>query len=143
VPNDADVLAIRQLVERYADAVCQRNAEQWGSTWAPDAVWDLGARKAEGRENIVQLWLGAMGVYQSALQVVNDGEVLEVDGDRAKARWYITEYLHPADGPRIGIGVYFDDYVRIDGQWHFAQRKYNIMYSGKTDLTGTVTKYPG
>ena len=37
---------------------------QWGSCWAPDAVWDLGrGRLVEGREAILQLWYGAVAGF--------------------------------------------------------------------------------
>ena len=31
-----DRIAIRELLETYADAVCRVDAEAWGSTWAED-----------------------------------------------------------------------------------------------------------
>ena len=36
-----DDYAIRQLVEKYADAVCRRHKEDWASTWSEDSIWDL------------------------------------------------------------------------------------------------------
>ena len=37
----SDKEEIRNLVEKYADAVCRRDEADWASTWAEDAVWDL------------------------------------------------------------------------------------------------------
>ena len=34
--NVADELALRELVTRYADAVCRRDAAAWGDTWAAE-----------------------------------------------------------------------------------------------------------
>lgn len=134
---------LRQLVERYADAVCRRDAEDWGATWAPDGVWDLGAAKAEGREKIVQLWKGAMGSFTMALQIIHQGVVLEDRGETAKARWYLSEYLTTADGGRrLGVGVYHDSYRKVDGRWCFAHRKYNLLYSGAPDLSGDAIPFP-
>ena len=41
---------ISMLVHTYADAVCTRNADQWGSTWTADAEWDMGQIKLSGRD---------------------------------------------------------------------------------------------
>ncbi len=134
---------LRQLVERYADAVCRRDADDWAATWAEDAVWDLGAAKAEGRANIVALWKQAMGGFPMALQLVHQGVVLAHDGDTASARWYLSEYLHTADGGRrLGVGVYHDRYRRLNGAWLFQNRRYNLLYSGAPDLSGAAIPFP-
>lgn len=33
-----DRLALRELLETYADAVTQRDADTWGAIWAEDAI---------------------------------------------------------------------------------------------------------
>jgi uncharacterized protein (TIGR02246 family) len=139
----SDELAIRALVERYADAVCRRDAEDWGQTWAPGGTWDLGpGREVTGREKIVELWLSLMGGYPTALQLIHSGVVTSIDGDRATARWYLSEYILQADGTRrMGVGVYHDHYVRLDGNWFFARRSYNLLYGGPPDLSGQFLPY--
>lgn len=134
---------LRQLVERYADAVCRRDADDWGATWAPDGVWDLGRAKSEGRENMVAFWLQAMSAYPTAIQIIHGGTVLEEGTTTARARWYLSEYLFVNDGSRrLGVGVYHDDYVKLDGKWHFKKRKYALLYSGAPDLSGTPFPFP-
>ena len=66
-------VAITDLTHRYADAVVRRDADQWASTWAPDAVWELGkGRRVEGREAILALWNSAMDGFKAVVQnVVN------------------------------------------------------------------------
>ena len=45
-----DDLAIRELVYRYADAVCRRDETAWADTWAQDGLWSLpGAPVASGK----------------------------------------------------------------------------------------------
>jgi ketosteroid isomerase-like protein len=34
-------LALRELLETYADAVTRCDAQAWGDTWAEDAQWSL------------------------------------------------------------------------------------------------------
>ena len=47
-----DRLAIRERIEAYADAVFRRDAEDWISNWAEDAVWRLPGVDVAGRDNI-------------------------------------------------------------------------------------------
>ena len=43
--------------------------------------------------------------------------VIEVNGDKAKGRWYIFEPVTFAEGQQAGwlAGAYDDDYVQVDG----------------------------
>ena len=140
-----DQAAIRDLVHRYADAVCRRDQDAWAATWAEDGVWQLpGAPRMEGRDAIVGLWAGAMAGFPFVVQIVHYG-VLEMDGDSATGRWYLSENIQVApDDGRYNIGVYQDRYVKKDGQWLFAERHYAILYNdeGKGDMTGTVIPFP-
>ncbi|MCC6382996.1 MAG: nuclear transport factor 2 family protein [Dehalococcoidia bacterium] len=138
-----DYVALHQLVDRYADAVNRRDADAWGACWAQDGTWDLGAgRQVTGRDAIVGLWKQLMGGLPFVVQIVHSG-VVDSAGDTATARWYLTEYMHLPDGAkRMGVGVYRDDCVRVDGRWQFARRRYNLLYSGPADLSGTTFPFP-
>jgi len=57
----SDKEEIRNLVEKYADAVCRRDETDWSSTWHDNAIWNLGSiPPVEGRDAIVALWVQAM-----------------------------------------------------------------------------------
>jgi ketosteroid isomerase-like protein len=136
----SDYAAIRQLVERYVDAVNQRDAEAWGACWAPDGTWDLGPdRQVQGRENFVPAWKAAMAGLPMAILTVHGGVFEGREGDTARARWYISEYLRGGDGvPRFVVGCYHDQYRLIDGDWHFVRRTYERLYNGAPDLSSPL-----
>ena len=141
----ADELAIRQLVAAYADAVNRRDESLWASTWAEDGVWDLRGNVVEGREAVVALWNTAMGGFSFVAQLVYQG-TLEIDGDRATGRWYLSEHLRPVDAEtgRFTIGSYADEYTRVGGEWKFARRSYDVLYSDETSgaVAGSVLPFP-
>jgi uncharacterized protein (TIGR02246 family) len=141
----ADELAIRDLVARYADAVCRRDQEAWGATWAEDGIWQLpGAPRTEGRAAIVALWAGAMAGFPFVVQLMHSG-VLSIDGTRASGRWYLQEYLKFKDGNGMhNVGCYQDRYVKRDGLWLFAERHYAVLYNdeGRGDMSGTASEFP-
>ncbi|MDR2858692.1 MAG: nuclear transport factor 2 family protein, partial [Novosphingobium sp.] len=59
-----DRLAIRELLETYADAVTRADAAAWGDTWAEDGEWSMPDYPefptTTGRREIVALWVEAM-----------------------------------------------------------------------------------
>lgn len=130
-------IEIQQLVHRYADAVVQRNGVQWRSTWAPDAVWDLGqGRLVEGADAIAELWYGAMAGFEATIQTVLNGQTeLTDDGASATGRWYIQESYIRANGTTGILLAHYDDaYTQVDGQWRFARRFLQPHYAGSADL---------
>lgn len=133
-----DYTEIAQLLHRYADAVVHRNGVQWVSTWAPDAVWDLGGgRYVEGIDAIKELWYGAMGTFSATVQTVLNGTVdVDDDGQSATGRWYIQEHILRANGETGILLAHYDDaYTRVDGRWKFARRFLQPHYQGAPDLT--------
>lgn len=126
-----DRLAIRELLEIYADAVTRRDAEDWGATWAQDAEWSLpdypeiGTTK--GREAIVAMWIEAMKAYPGIMFEAWPGSI-EVDGDRAVMRSYTSE-VYDHDGVTMrDRGVYEDTCVKVDGRWYFASRSFRNIH---------------
>jgi len=130
-----DLDAIRDLVHRYADAVCRRDRDQWAACWADEAVWDLGAGEVSGRQAIVDLWAGAMGAFTSVIQTVHNGTA-SLDGDHGSGCWYVQEHYRLATGePGILLARYDDAYRRHAGTWRFARRALVPYYQGPPDLS--------
>jgi uncharacterized protein (TIGR02246 family) len=136
-----DEIAIRDLVARYADAVNRSDGNDWGATWAEDGLWSLMGMESQGRENIVQFWLGAMAGFKFAIHMNGSG-ALNIAGDSATGRWYLTEYTCDLEGNAATIlGVYDDQYIKTDGSWLFKERLYQVMYMGPADLSGDYQPY--
>jgi uncharacterized protein (TIGR02246 family) len=121
-----DRLAIRELLERYADAVNRTDHEAWGDTWAEDGAWSLpGITESDikGREAIVATWREAMKRFPQILFIATPGAI-EIDGDRATVRSYTYETF-PMDGKiNRNCGRYDDEVVRTADGWKFARRSF-------------------
>lgn len=125
VGPEHDRLMIRELVDRYSDAVARRDPDAWGATWAEDAVWRFGGREIVGKDAIVSAWHGAMGQYEALVFLAFPG-ALSVTEDRAQLRTHTYEHLVPVNGPpRIQTGIYEDELIRRDETWLFATRSFN------------------
>lgn len=126
-----DRLAIRELLEAYADAVTRCDAEDWGATWAEDAVWSMPDYPEfptqHGKAAIVGLWVEAMKHYPGIMFQAWPGSI-EVDGNRAVVRSYTSE-VHDQEGlTKRDRGRYEDVCVKIDGKWLFASRTFRNIH---------------
>lgn len=121
-----DRLAIRELHDSYCDAVLRTDPDDWGALWTEDAVWSLMGTEVVGRENIVNLWNGAMSQFDAVSFVGIPGS-LEVTGDTATGSYQTHEILVEKGEPRIAGGRYDDEFVKIDGQWLYTKRIFNVV----------------
>jgi ketosteroid isomerase-like protein len=137
-----DELAVRNLVARYCDAVCRRNAAAWAATWVPDCTWDLGGgRVVTGREAALELWTSAIARYPWVAQLAPTGTV-EVSGDTGRGSWWVLELNHLPDGDgALHLGHYDDEYRRTAEGWQFAARRFAMVYRGALD-PGVVVPLP-
>jgi len=126
-----DRLAIRELIETYADAVCRHDAEDWGATWAEDGVWSLPdypeMGEVHGREAIVQTWKAAMEHYPGIVFVATPGSIV-VEGDRATVRSYTSETYDQGGVTKRDRGRYDDICVKRHGQWLFLSRTFKNIH---------------
>lgn len=127
-----DRLAIRELLERYGDAVTRMDAEAWGATWAEDGVWELPEYPqigtVKGREKIVEIWKAAVPNYPNLLFLALPG-VIEINGDRAYVRSYTSEAYNPSPGvTKREHGLYEDVVVKRNGKWVFLNRKFRNVH---------------
>jgi uncharacterized protein (TIGR02246 family) len=124
---NADALAVRALIEAYADAVLRRDADDWAACWTEDAVWDLAGMRVQGRVAIRALWEQAMQGFAYVGFFAQAGP-LTIDGDRAEGRVWTHELLVQADGAkRQSVGRYDDQYIRGAGGWLFAGRRFAVQ----------------
>jgi len=125
----ADRLAIAELIATYNDAVMRLDAEAWGGTWAEDGIWSLPGMGdgIAGREAIVATWKMAMDQFEFVGFFASPGPV-HIDGDTARGTLYQQELLVQKEGgERQVIGRYSDEYVKVDGQWRFKKRVYEVL----------------
>jgi ketosteroid isomerase-like protein len=135
---DADV---HNLVGRYCDAVLRVDVAEFANAWTEDARWlSPGDGIIEGRAAITETFEKIRPSYRQCVQEVLNGTIAYVDGDTASARWQIRELQWREDGTVSElIGVYHDVMTRgLDGVLRFAQRDFEVIYSGPVDGSGKL-----
>jgi len=133
VGNVEDRLAIRELLEAYADAVCVVDANAWGATWAEESVWELPdypqIGRITGKSNIVAAWIAAMAQYPGIIFISTPGSIV-VKGDEAEVRSYTSEVFDDqANGQTTrDRGRYDDIVIRQNGRWLFKKRCFRKLH---------------
>jgi len=128
-----DRVAIRDLLDAYADAVCIADAEAWGATWAEDGVWELPdypeIGKITGKKSIVAAWTAAMAQYPGIIFASTPGSIV-VEADQAVVRSYTSEVFDDkASGKTTrDRGRYDDVVVKRDGKWLFKLRRFKKLH---------------
>lgn len=137
-----DQQALRDLMARYVDAVARRDENDWAGTWAENARWSLAGNEVEGRDHIVALWLQMMSGFEFAVMMPSSC-LFEIDGDSATGHWYLQEFTRDQEGNAASVlSRYRDTYSRVDGQWLYQSRDYDIMYFGPADLSADFAPLP-
>lgn len=128
--------AIRDLVAAYCHAIAERDDAAWAATWAEDAEWVVLGSTVRGRDAIVAHYQKLISSVRWVMQFAHNG-LVEIEGDRARGRWLIVEYMQGARGAGgQNAARYRDDYVRgEDGRWRFARRELHVTYVGRADLS--------
>ena len=120
-----DAEAIRNLKARYA-AYCDDNynPDKIAELFVEDAVWESGSLgRFEGREAIREFFQGASKIFTFALHYGLNPQI-EVDGDTARARWYLFMPCTVSDGNKAmwRAGIDDEEYVRVNGEWKFKSK---------------------
>jgi len=141
----ADELAVRDLVNRYADAVTRRDAEGVATLFVPGGEWIVtGYGQPRGRAEIAAFLDGLLEHWETIVHALLSGRIHldPTDPDRAAGRWYISEFGAQSSGVEVFFsGVYHDEYVREQGIWHFARRRYDSLFRRIGDVV-TTSEFP-
>jgi ketosteroid isomerase-like protein len=127
-----DRVAIRELMDTYADAVSRIDAEAWAACWVDDgAVWSIPfypqIGTIEGKEKMLAIWVEAMKTFAGDNFVMTPGSI-EVLGDRAKVTAYTSEAYDIGNTIFRDRGYYEDLCVKIDGRWYFKERTFHLRH---------------
>lgn len=124
-----DRLAIRELIDTFAAGVMRIDSEYWGETWAPDGAWKLPSLPEDcvGKDNIKAMFKEKLAYAESISMIAFPADTV-VDGDTAEGKAYCRELIYTKEGAqKILFGCFHDQYIKLDGQWLFQRREYEIL----------------
>jgi ketosteroid isomerase-like protein len=122
-----DRLLIRERIGAYSDATFHRDREAWLGCWADDGIWSLRGVEFRGKPALDARW-DEIWLDNKCVAFYAEVGHISVDGDRATARCTVREVVLRRDGSiRKYAAAYRDALVRIDDDWLFACRDYELM----------------
>ena len=137
--EQADRLAIRELVDAYAHCADRRDPDGQKSLFTDDThfvVYMNGqgsepTQVLDGREALTPVFAD-LGRYQATMHL-NGQSTIEIDGDRATGESYcIAHHLFTENGERrlmVAWLRYGDTFVKVDGAWRFAERNLYVDWT--------------
>lgn len=125
--------AIRRLVGHYCDAVNQRDADAAGALFAPDAEIKIADFPAIAGAEAIREGMRQTFAQHAFLRQQCDVGLIEVAGDKARARFSVFEASHRAgeEGMSLIFGFYEDEYVRLAEGWRFWRRRYTMQFRSR------------
>lgn len=124
-----DRMAIRELIEAFAVRVTQKDPELWSEVWAPDGVWILPSEPqgVSGRQNIRAAFAQKMAPVENIHMTCTPSEV-HIQGDSGTGKTFCRETIYLEDHiKKVLIACFHDEYTKLDGQWLFASRNYQVF----------------
>jgi ketosteroid isomerase-like protein len=137
--EQADRLAIRQLVDAYAHCADRRDAEGQKSLFTEDThfvVYMDGqgsepTQVLDGREALTPVFAD-LNRYQATMHF-NGQSTVTLDGEQATGESYcIAHHLFTDDGERklmVAWLRYGDTFIKADGAWRFAERNLYVDWA--------------
>ena len=129
----ADRLAIRELVEAYAHCADRRDAKGQMALFTPDTHFVVymnakdpkPSQELHSREALAPVFAD-LNKYAATMHFVGQSTILSISGNRAAGEAYtLAHHLTVENGKRrlmIATLRYSDQFVKIDGEWLFAER---------------------
>ncbi|HTA31500.1 MAG TPA: nuclear transport factor 2 family protein [Candidatus Cybelea sp.] len=130
----ADRLAIRELVEAYAHCADRRDAKGQMSLFTADthfAVYmnakdPIPSQELHSREALAPVF-AELNKYEATTHFVGQSTIFTLTGDRATGEAYCLAHHVTVDGGKRRLMLaslrYLDTFVKMDGEWLFAERR--------------------
>jgi ketosteroid isomerase-like protein len=139
-----DAEAIRNLKARYA-ALCDDHYDADGiaALFTEDALWESPALgRFQGREAIRGFFRGASGIFSFAIHYSLNGSI-EVEGDTARARWYLFMpcTVAAANQAMWRAGIDHETYARVDGIWMFRHKRSEPLMNAPFETGWARTRF--
>jgi hypothetical protein len=133
-----DRAAIVDLQGRYVMAMDYFDADGYAAVFAEDGVLDWARGLVEGRDAIREFMASRTYDFTrdapkvrtpdgkdwpSTVRHLITNQVVDVDGDTARALTYWIQFNNNADRSQVEwmlFGTWYDEFVKIDGEWFFS-----------------------
>jgi len=139
-----DRVEIEALRGEFTDAVMMRDYDRAALLFTPDGALRMPNVPVElaGQSQISAWGERVPKVVEFLIQNTHPG-VIQLDGDTATGRAYMSEVIRLLDGTsELNYAIYHDRYQRTAGGWKFTERVYEVRYHDTSPLAGSPPNSP-
>ncbi|NBD12360.1 nuclear transport factor 2 family protein [Corallococcus silvisoli] len=138
--NRLEALCVREVIERFHDAVNHRDFAVIEALFASEGVWEVAPpfeHRIEGATNIAAGVAESVGKLEFLVQTCSPIVVDLTDATHASARTSMQELGRFKGGGSMRVaGTYFDTLRKDGGVWRFTHRVFRPRYADAPPLTG-------
>jgi SnoaL-like domain len=129
----ADRLAIRELVEAYAHCADRRDAKGQMALFTPDTHFVVfmdakdpkPSQELHSREALAPVFTD-LNQYAATMHFLGQTTILTLTGNRGTGETYCMPHHLTIEGAKRKLMIaalrYYDKFVKVDGEWLFAER---------------------
>lgn len=118
---------IRELTAKYCYAVVAQDSVALVNMFTEDGVFDMSPdMHFEGRAELTELYTAKIGDVGPKPFI--QSHVVKVDGDNATGNCAVEIRLIDKGQAVTACGHYNDTYRRVDGEWKFAHRDFQLYH---------------
>jgi len=129
-------IGVRRLHALCADAVWRRDPQAFARCYTKDGEWKIVGQLVKGHEAIGKT-LTQLGAGNTHVLMTFGSPILDFSGGQVSGRTYVTERAKLLDGSSaMSVGIYYERYVEVGGEWLFSWRHFDFCYWGPLDLSG-------
>ena len=122
----SDYQQIVELTHRYAWCVDMRDVDGMVALYTEDAIFDtshIGLNDLRGHDGVRHFFNYIMKMTTANSHHISN-HIINIDGNRATGTCYAIAMANTPSDEEIFATVHYDDvYVKVNGQWKFAQRR--------------------
>jgi ketosteroid isomerase-like protein len=142
----ADRLAIRELIEAYANCADRRDAKGQMSLFTPDAHFVVfmnakdptPSQELHSREALAPVFAD-LNKYDATTHFVGHSTIFTLTSDRASGETYCLAHHITVDGGKRRLMLaslrYVDTFVKLDGAWFFSERLLHVDWLEERELS--------
>ena len=131
-------MGVRRLHALCGDAVWRKDRTAFVDCFTADGEWKVAGLHMRGHQAIGDGFDNLLSLNERVLMNFAS-PILEIVQGTASGRTYTTETVKTLDGGCMSsIGIYYERFIELDGEWRFAWRHFDFCYFGPPDLSAPL-----
>jgi hypothetical protein len=131
-------IGVRRLHALCADAVWRKDRAAFVECFTADGEWKVAGMHLQGRQAIGDGFDEFLALNERVLMSFAS-PILDIAGRQVSGRTYTTEIVKTLDGQGMcSVGIYYERFAEVAGEWRFAWRHFDFCYFGSPDLSAPL-----